>query len=174
MIRVQFETMAADFKALQQFAVATAKKSAPSSWRLIAILFCAGLSFGLMGFSVHTPTVVFATGTFAAIWLYIRWQYASVIVPSERGSVLGPRQTSVDETGVREQSANHTFVTAWDGVLGVEETPTHVFVMVDRLAGYIVPKRAFDNAAQLGEFLTFVRTRVVGSRGQIPTGPGTS
>jgi hypothetical protein len=53
-----------------------------------------GLSFGVMGFSVDTPAVILALCIFAALWLYIRWQNARVTVPSERGAILGLRQTT--------------------------------------------------------------------------------
>lgn len=141
---------------------------------MIAILFCVGLSFGLMGFSLDTPTVIAAAGIFGVLWVYIQWQSVRVTVLSERGAFLGQRQTSLDDVGIREQSANHTFLTTWDGVLGVEETPAHVFMMIDRCAGYVVPKRAFANSAQLGEFLAFARAHAGGSGRSTPTGSGTS
>jgi hypothetical protein len=86
-------------------------------------------------------------------------RFARAATPSDRGAFLGPRRTSIDGSGVREESAHHNSLTTWHGVLAVEETPAHVFLMIDRFAGYIIPKRAFAAPAALDEFLSFARKR---------------
>jgi hypothetical protein len=46
------------------------------------------------------------------------------------------------------------------GVLSVNETPTHIFLMTDRLAGYVIPRRAFADPTEHEAFLGFARTHV--------------
>jgi hypothetical protein len=42
-------------------------------------------------------------------------------------------------------------------VLTVEETSTHLFLMTDRLAGYIVPRRAFADPGKYARFSEFAQ-----------------
>ena len=41
---------------------------------------------------------------------------------------------------------------AWPGILRVEETERHFFLMIDTNVGHIIPKHAFADAARLDEF----------------------
>ncbi|HEY0873351.1 MAG TPA: YcxB family protein [Vicinamibacterales bacterium] len=136
-----------------------------------------GVPFGLVLFvglkvldvSFHMPTALLAAGLFILYYGVVRRQLAGVSSPAPEGALLGQRQTSIGEDGVREESRDHKSHSAWRGILSVGETPSHVFLMVDRFAGYIVPKRAFENPAQLADFLAFARRRADGARGQAPT-----
>lgn len=105
-------------------------------------------------------TAVVCTIVFIAFWAFLRWRFARALPAADRGSLLGRRETVLDENGIREQSAYHRHQSDWNGVLSVEETDEHVFLMIDRFAGYIVPKRAFPDSADLQEFVEFARQHV--------------
>ena len=166
MIQVQFETTPADIQAFQKFAASlvrgfTSKASLGFSWRSMVLGVPVGIllfiAAKLLRFTFHMPTALVLAGVFLAFWWWASWSLARATPPAERGAFLVRRQVSLDENGIREQSAEHKHYSTWQGVLSVEETPDHVFLMIDRFAGYIVPKRAFSDAAQLGEFVAFAR-----------------
>jgi hypothetical protein len=162
MIQIQFETQADDFLAFQRFVASSlqGRNKAGRWWILVCV--CTGVVLGATGFteSLHWPTAVALAAFFIVVWGWARWQLTRASVPSEGGAILCRRQITLDDIGVRDKSTNHDAVTTWRGVLAIEETPTHVFLMIDRFAAYIVPKRAFQDAAQLGGFLTFAKQHV--------------
>lgn len=92
MIQVHFETTPAGFHAFHQFGRCLGRELTPNPGARLRS-------------SCHAR--------FAALWQYIRRQTTRVTVPSHRGSIVGARQAPLDGIGAREQSANHTFVTAW-------------------------------------------------------------
>ena len=169
MIQAQFETTPADIQAFQRFAVSsvrgfTGKASLGLSWRSIVLGIPVGIAViiagNLLRFTFDFPTAVVCAAIYFSFWGYARWRFARALPPAERGSLLGPRQTSLDEDGVREESPNHKHQSHWRGILSVEETGEHVFLMIDSIAGYIVPKRAFPDSERLRDFLTFAREHV--------------
>jgi hypothetical protein len=171
MIDAQYETTAADFQAFQQFAVAKVRGSTAGamglSWRSIAFAIPFGIALAIggrfVGFRFHYPTAVMVVVIVLLFWGYFRWKIASAFTPTAGGAIIGPRRISLDEHAVTEESANHKHETRWAGVTSVEETGEHVFLMVDRFAGYIVPKRAFPDSFTRNAFLSFARSHA-GSR----------
>jgi YcxB-like protein len=166
MIDVQYETTAADWQAFQQHAIASVHGSAGVaasglSWRSLAVGIPIGivLAIGgrLLAFSFHLPTAAVVVVIVLLFWGYFRWKIASAFTPTAGGAIVGPRQISLDENAVTEESANHRHESRWSGITSVEETHEHVFLMVDRFAGYIVPKRAFPDSFSRNAFLSFAR-----------------
>ena len=167
MVHVEFVTTADDLRAFQQFAVTSvrgfsSRASLGFSWRAVA----AGMPIGLVvviltkisTFEFHTPTALVCVALFPGFWLFFRWRFSRALPPVAEGSLLGPRRTTLDDGGIRETSAHSEHYTDWQGVLSVEETAQHVFVMIDRFAGYVIPKRAFADVARLQEPWTIVRS----------------
>jgi hypothetical protein len=168
MIELQYETTAADFQAFQQHAVAKVRGSAGLaasglSWRSIAVGLPIGIVVAiggrLLAFRFHLPTAALVVVIVLLFWGYFRWKIAGAFTPTAGGAIVGPRQISLDENAVTEESANHRHETRWSGVTSVEETGEHVFLMVDRFAGYIVPKRAFPDSFSRNAFLSFARAQ---------------
>lgn len=175
MIHVQFETNAADWRAFQRNALAgvrgfTGKASLRLSWRPIVLGIPVGLllflGMQLFAFRLHTPTAAVIVGIFLLFWGFFRWRFASALTPAAEGGLIGPRHLALDENGVVEESRNHKHQSTWSGIVSVEETGEHVFLMVDRVAGYIVPKRAFRDSSGLEAFVTFARVHLRGQDGR--------
>jgi len=171
MIHVEFESTPSDVRAFQQFAVTkirgfTSRASLGFSWRSVAV----GIPFGLIlvildrtsTFEFHAPTALVCAAIFVGFWFFFRRRFSRALPPAAEGALLGPRRTTVDEAGIREKSAHSESYTDWQGVLSVEETEQHIFVMIDRFAGYSIPKRAFADATHLQEFLGFTRQHAMG------------
>jgi hypothetical protein len=49
---------------------------------------------------------------------------------------------------------------AWQAFLRLEETPTHFFLHIDKVAAYAVPKRHFENAAAANRFGAILRANM--------------
>ena len=164
MIAVEFEATHEDMGAFQAFVTAGIRKAVrtPAYYQSLAILiaFVAVSVSGVIDFTLHTPTVLVVLILFAVFWLIISRMYKRAASPLDNGSLMGPRTIVIDQEGVRQIAPLHEGQTKWRGVLAVHETGTHVFLMTDRLAGYIVPRRAFPDAAQYTAFVAFARARV--------------
>jgi hypothetical protein len=79
--------------------------------------------------------------------------------PLLEGFVLGPRQVTVSDDGIKETTRLHESFFRWACVRSVDETAQHVFVMLDRNAGLILPKRAFSTDGDREQFVNEVRNR---------------
>jgi hypothetical protein len=168
MPNVQFESTQADIQAFQRFVVSrvrgfTSKASLGLSWRPIALGVPVGIGVLVAGrlaaFELDGPTAAVSAIVFVAFWIFFRMRFSRAMAAAERGSLLGARQVALDDKGVSEESVHHKHMSDWLGVLSIDETDAHIFLMIDRFAGYIVPKRAFSNAARLQEFVAFARDR---------------
>ena len=169
MIHAQFETTALDWSAFRRYAVAsvrgfTGKASLGFSWRSIVVGMPVGIlivvATQLFPFRIHVPTAAVFVGTFMLFLTFFSWRLARALTPTAGGALIGHRHILLDEQGVTEESTSHRHQSAWLGIVSVGETRDHVFLMVDRLAGYIVPKRAFLDSSELEAFLAFARIRV--------------
>jgi hypothetical protein len=123
------------------------------------------LAKNVLRFTFDVQTALACAVIFLLFWGFARWRFARALFPAERGGLLGPRQTSLDEDGVIEQSTNHKHQSAWPGILSIEETGQHVFLMIDRFAGYTVPKRAFSDSRGILEFIAFARQHIRSGNG---------
>jgi hypothetical protein len=117
---------------------------------------------GVAGLRLHTPTAVSVVLLGVLVWWFISKLYRGAVAPLDDGSLVGPRRIELDDDGVRQVAALHEARTRWPGVLSVECTDTHIFLMTDRLAGYIVPRRAFAAGDEADAFAAFARARAGG------------
>jgi hypothetical protein len=174
-IEVQFQPTPDDWKAYQRHAARAAKLpvgNAPLGFRWQAILGGAvvgmalgfGDSFWPSFIDIHMPTAMLLVGAILVLYCFYRWKWSRGMVPLDHGALLAPRRLWIDDAGVGEESAHHRHFSAWAGIVAVHETDAHVFLMVDRLAGYILPKRAFTSAEALAEFTSTSRQRASGPR----------
>ena len=173
MVQVEFVATPDDVRAFQEFAVTkvrgfTSKASLGFSWRSIVFGIPVGIVLLILTkfstFEFHVPTAVVCGALFAGFWLFFRWRFSRALPPVAEGSLLGPRRTTLDDGGIREKSTHSEHYTDWLGVLSVEETDRYIFVMIDRFAGYIIPKRAFADVTHLQEFLGFTRQHAIAGR----------
>jgi hypothetical protein len=173
MVQAEFVATADDLRAFQQFAVTkvrgfTSRASLGLSWRSIAVGMPIGIVLVILtkisAFEFHAPTALVCAAIFVSFWLFFRWRFSRALPPVAEGSLLGPRRTTLDDWGIRERSAHSEHCTDWQGVLSVEETEQHIFVMIDRFAGYVIPKRAFADVERLQEFVGFTRQHAMVDR----------
>jgi hypothetical protein len=163
MIAVEFDATRDDMAAFQVFVTGSIRKAVrtPAYYSALAVLIAVVAVFvsGAVDFVLHVSTVLVVLVLFAIFWTIIARMYRRAATPLENGSLAGPRRIIVDEDGIRQIAALHEARTNWRGVLAVHQTSGHLFLMTDRLSGYIVPRRAFTDPAQYTAFVDFVRKR---------------
>ena len=61
--------------------------------------------------------------------------------PDASSNRLAPTRYEIDATGVRTERAHQSTFIVWAGIEHIEETAEHVFLTVDKLSSYVIPKR---------------------------------
>jgi predicted helicase len=79
--------------------------------------------------------------------------------PSDDGYVIGNQKLTLCEEGIRQMSRHHQMLMNWSCVRAVNTTDKHVFVMVDRIGGFILPKRSFSSDEQREQFVNEIKKR---------------
>jgi hypothetical protein len=75
------------------------------------------------------------------------------LFPVPGGMVLGEKHITLCPEGLRQSSVAHESLFRWPLVRRIGETPRHIFVMLDRNAGVIIPRSSFLTPQECEGFL---------------------
>lgn len=103
----------------------------------------------------HLPLAAFTSLTLTGAFVYFLLDAQRRVHPDASGAILGPKSYQLTDSGVIETSRHVDSTTRWSGVVAIEETEAHIFLFVDRCAGFIIPKRCFSSTEQAKEFREF-------------------
>jgi YcxB-like protein len=100
-------------------------------------------------------------GTFLVVLYptYARW-YTRRISAAYQTLPLAMKLV-IDDAGIQAQLDGQSGSTAWKLIERAIETDTHIFLFLNRLRGYIIPKSAFSHAADLERLRQFIALHVV-------------
>jgi hypothetical protein len=73
----------------------------------------------------------------ALIWLFA-WRQRRVYLPEEDGAFLGTTEFAFDRDGFEVTRANTRGRNDWALLREVTHTPTHIFLWIDRISGYVL------------------------------------
>jgi hypothetical protein len=126
-----------------------------------ASMVLAGGTIGMLMGKLNLNLASFFLGLFLATIIPIACLqvFARSLRPDEDGCVLGPRQIEVAENGLRVSGKNYESVFHWPLIRKVKATKKHIFMMVDRNAGIIVPLRAFASDEERERFIKEIQRR---------------
>jgi YcxB-like protein len=131
----------------------------------------AGLFFGLvLGIGsvgparILDPLTMLFTAVFLVLFLIVLTRrMRSGFAPLPGGSILGEKTITLSDEGIRSQGAYTESFVQWPAVLDLLETRQHLFVMIDRPAGVIIPKRCFASDLECHEFAEALRLHAGGT-----------
>ncbi len=131
-------------------------------WRFAAALMIVGVCFGLALLPLPRNLVLgIMIGLVAAmitVLVLSIWQIRR-LSPADDSFILGPRQVEICDEGLRQSSRHHESLFRWSMVGAPVVTSRHVFIMLDRAAGVIVPRRAFKSEAEGEQFVSELNKR---------------
>ncbi len=81
-------------------------------------------------------------------------------LPSDNGSVLGKKKFMITDEGLIEESENNRNLQKWKGIKGVETNDNSVFIVVDNIAAYIIPKRFFRDSEEQRNFINAIEEKM--------------
>jgi len=110
--------------------------------------------------ALHGPSFLIGFAVIGAIVVMTLYQVRRRLSPSENGAVLGGREYRLTEEGLHVTATDAESMRQWAGVRSLEETGEHFFLMVDRCAAYVIPKRSFGAPGDQDAFRRFVQERI--------------
>lgn len=154
-----------DFQAFSRVAMRRTRERSP--WRSL-LRFLAEVAIILGGYAllrrllgdtvdVSLPWVLFGALVGGAIMAYELLRLQRRLLPLPEGAALGHWTFEISDDEIRQHRERFESRAPWSAVIGVEETPHHLFLFVDRCAAFIVPRREVADAAQWQELLAQVR-----------------
>jgi hypothetical protein len=163
MLQVNTNILPEDFRA---FSREVGRRSAAGS-RLgrLASAIGAGLLFGVvLGIGSAGPrrildpfTMLFTAVFFLLFLMVLIRVMRSRMGPVAGGSILGQKTITLTDEGIRSEGAHTESFIRWPAVLDILETRHHLFVMIDRPAGIMIPKRCFTSELECHEFAEALR-----------------
>lgn len=81
-------------------------------------------------------------------------------LPREDGATLGRHQIELSETGFHVEGRSGRAFVRWSAVVELLEVEAHVFLYVDRMMAYVIPKRAFAGSGECDRFVDFARKHI--------------
>jgi hypothetical protein len=162
---VTFELTLDDYRALQRHVCRPVRRP-PLHHHLLLGLASFALVLAALS-SLPSPRSFFV-GLFGGLVLLAGYSMVvarrarAVTDPGPNGSILCRQEYSFDDEGLRHRTPHWEGVTRWSGIIRVDETEHHLFLMIDRAAAYTIPKRAFASSADAASFVERVRARLAG------------
>jgi len=125
-------------------------------WVVSSIFTALGLHYGGMEWNTNLAFSLFLAAVFCGAFVYFLIEERRKLYPNEDGFMLGSKSYEIDESGVTETWQHGHSVFRWASICGVEDTPSHLFLFVDRCVALTFPKRCFDSDQQITDFMGIV------------------
>ena len=72
---------------------------------------------------------------------------------SDKGDFLGAKKINLNENGITQETKNSTKTHSWKGIRKMDSNKKYIFVFVDKLTAYVIPKRSFKDDNESNEFI---------------------
>jgi hypothetical protein len=79
---------------------------------------------------------------------------------SENSPILGKRKFIITDEGLTEESENSRNLQKWKGIKSIETNKNSIFIFVDNLAAYVIPKRFFKDQAEQQLFIEIIKNKL--------------
>ena len=179
-MEVNYELTAADIAALTWHHAQTSPLLRRYYWLGLLLPPALYLLFVLVLFGAGQTSSLLFPLTFAFIYalLYPRLRRQRIdrhvrqlVGEGRNRGTLGRHRLVIGETGLVDSTEVGESKTLWAGIERVEEHGDYIFIYKSALSAYIVPKRAFRDLHQSGQFFAAAQAYQQQSyRGQIPPG----
>ena len=119
---------------------------------VLPLIMSIGRTFDLFDILIDMVMTAFIFGL-----IYFGLGYLSINLtgklPSSNGSIIGKRKYIITNNGFVEESENNTNIQNWNSIKSIEQNREMIFIFVDKIAAYIIPKRYFKSQERVDEFI---------------------
>jgi hypothetical protein len=81
-------------------------------------------------------------------------------LPSDTGSILGKKKFTITDEGLIEESENNVNIQKWNGIKSIEMNKRSIFIFVDSIAAYMIPKRFFNSVNDQEHFVKLIKEKI--------------
>jgi hypothetical protein len=81
-------------------------------------------------------------------------------LPSDNGSILGMKKFIITDEGLIEESESNKNLQKWKSIKSIETNDNSVFIFVDNVAAYVIPKRFFKDEAEQQNFIKTIEDKM--------------
>jgi hypothetical protein len=81
-------------------------------------------------------------------------------MPDDNGGTLGEKTYNFLDEGFKEITENNETLTKWDGIKRMAESKNYIYLFVDKIAAYIIPKRYFVTEDEKIKFIDFINSKI--------------
>ena len=82
-------------------------------------------------------------------------------MPDQNGIIIGKKTYIIQDNGFKEITDSSETITKWNGIKTIEETKDYIYVFVDKIAAYIIPKRSFIDETEGELFIKILKSKIV-------------
>ncbi|MCC6899429.1 MAG: YcxB family protein [Polyangiaceae bacterium] len=174
-MQLEFDLTRDDYAALA-FARSPSASRVRQRWGLLAVLLClVALLMALLTFLTggtewldDTPLlrpllylIGGSLGAFALVSALVAGLRLWVRrLPRDDGATLGRHQIELADDGFHVEGRSGRAFVRWSAVVELREVEAHVFLYVDRMMAYVIPKRAFASPGECARFVAFAKQHV--------------
>lgn len=128
-------------------------------WLLLVVLIVALLQ--LRAATGRDVVVVIATCLLVlGVSRLFRARMRAQLAPAPDGALLGESRIELSELRLRVLTRHAETLLSWSAVRELRETPTHLFLMIDRAQGLILPKRYLGDDAAIWALRSLLSQRI--------------
>ena len=81
-------------------------------------------------------------------------------MPDKNGSILGHKTYIIEEDGLKEIAEMSESFTKWVGIKNIDETKDYIYIFVDKIAAFVIPKRCFSNESECQNFTNEIKSKI--------------
>ncbi|OCT13349.1 hypothetical protein A8709_03610 [Paenibacillus pectinilyticus] len=91
-------------------------------------------------------------GGLACIFSYLSMKKRVMSIPESKEGILGERRVEINEIGIHQLSSVSQSSYKWSGVRSINQNDEYIYIFVDTIMAYIIPKRSFVTEKESLEF----------------------
>uniref|UniRef100_UPI0032174246 YcxB family protein n=1 Tax=uncultured Draconibacterium sp. TaxID=1573823 RepID=UPI0032174246 len=81
-------------------------------------------------------------------------------LPSDNGSLLGKKKFIITDEGLVEDCESNRNLQKWKGIKSIETNDNSIFIFIDTLVAYVIPKRSFKDEAEIENFIKIIQEKI--------------
>jgi len=110
---------------------------------------------------ILTELILFSLVWVLFMFLSYKFSFARISkMPDEKGEILGEKTYILLDDGLKQISEYGESFTKWIGIKSLEENENYLFIFVDKIAAYVIPKRYFSDKSETKEFIKTLNEKI--------------
>ena len=112
-------------------------------------------------FSIIIELIIFYLGWGILIFLLYKINFQRIKkLPDQNGAILGNKTYIIQDDGFKEITESSETLTNWNGIKKITETKDYIYVFVDKIAAYIIPKRYLNEEKERNQFIQTLKSKI--------------